>query len=123
MQIKVYTIYHLFSLSIISFQTEYYLPYSKSEDVDFTLFRPEGFGCFKWSVEDKLADRVRLETHTTDKKLNCGNRVLMQIIAAKSEEKKLDFILTAENVETKAKHNKDTNTDMKLRTGSYKKTI
>ena len=47
----------------------------------------------------------------------------MQIIAAKLEEKKLDFILTGENVETKAKHNKDTNTDMKLRTGSYKKTI
>ena len=42
----------------------------------------------------------------------------MQIIAAKSEEKKLDFILTGENVETKAKHNKDTNTDMKLPTGT-----
>ena len=106
------------SLFIFSFQTEYYLPYCKSEDVDFTLFRPEGFGCFKWRVEDKLADRVRLETHTTDKKLDCGNRVLMQIIAAKSEEKKFDFILTGGNVETKAKHNKDTNTDMKLPTGT-----
>ena len=42
----------------------------------------------------------------------------MQVLAATSEEKKLDFILTGENVETKAKHNKDTNTDMKLAAGS-----
>ena len=42
----------------------------------------------------------------------------MQILAVKSEEKKLDFILTGENVETKAKHNKDTKTDMKLTAGS-----
>lgn len=117
--LDVHTICIPFSLFVVTFQTVYYLPYSKSEDVDFSLFRPEGFGCFKWSVEDKVADRVRLETHTTDKKLSCGNRVLMQVLAATSEEKKLDFILTGENVETKAKHNKDTNTDMKLAAGTW----
>ena len=44
--------------NILCFQTEYYLPYSKSEDVDFTIYRPEGFGCFKWSVPDNYADLV-----------------------------------------------------------------
>lgn len=29
-------------------QTEFYLPYSVTEDVDFSLSRPGGFGCFQW---------------------------------------------------------------------------
>ena len=29
-------------------QTEFYLPYSVTEDVDFTLQRPAGFGCYQW---------------------------------------------------------------------------
>ncbi len=29
-------------------QTEFYLPYSETEDVDFSLNRPMGFGCYQW---------------------------------------------------------------------------
>ena len=81
------------------FKTDYYLPYSNSEDVDFTIFRPEGFGCFKWSTEDKYHDLVRLEAYVTDKNLKCGNRLLIQIQADKAKENEVDIILTGENVE------------------------
>ena len=29
-------------------QTEFYLPYSETEDVDFSLSRPSGVGCYQW---------------------------------------------------------------------------
>jgi hypothetical protein len=29
-------------------QTEFYLPYSVTEDVDFSITRPGGFGCYQW---------------------------------------------------------------------------
>ena len=29
-------------------QTEFYLPYSETEDVDFSIVRPGGFGCYQW---------------------------------------------------------------------------
>ena len=29
-------------------QTEFYLPYSETEDVDFSIVRPGGSGCFQW---------------------------------------------------------------------------
>ena len=29
-------------------QTEFWLPYSVTEDVDFSLTRPEGYGCYQW---------------------------------------------------------------------------
>ena len=29
-------------------QTEFYLPYSATEDVDFSLSKPSGFGCYQW---------------------------------------------------------------------------
>ena len=29
-------------------QTEFYLPYSVTEDVDFSVQRPSGFGCYQW---------------------------------------------------------------------------
>ena len=106
--------------NVLCFQTEYYLPYSKSEDVDFTIYRPEGFGCFKWSVQDNYADLVRLETHVTDKTLRCGNQVLIQIIAEKSIEKNINILLTGENVGDKERHNRDTKKDMKLPTGNLK---
>ena len=31
-------------------QTEFYLPYSTTEDVDFSLSKPGGFGCYQWLV-------------------------------------------------------------------------
>lgn len=31
-------------------QTEFYLPYSATEDVDFSLSKPGGFGCYQWLV-------------------------------------------------------------------------
>ena len=30
------------------FQTEFYLPYSETEDVDFNIVRPGGQGCYQW---------------------------------------------------------------------------
>ena len=29
-------------------QTEFYLPYSETEDVDYTFQRPVGYGCYQW---------------------------------------------------------------------------
>ena len=29
-------------------QTEFWLPYSVTEDVDFTILRPEAYGCYLW---------------------------------------------------------------------------
>ncbi len=29
-------------------QTEFFLPVSETEDVDFHIARPEGFGCYLW---------------------------------------------------------------------------
>ena len=29
-------------------QTEFFLPYSVTEDVDFSIARPGGFGCYQW---------------------------------------------------------------------------
>ena len=29
-------------------QTEFYLPYSETEDVDFNIQRPGGSGCYQW---------------------------------------------------------------------------
>ena len=31
-------------------QTEFYLPYSVTEDVDFSLSKPSGFGCYQWYI-------------------------------------------------------------------------
>ena len=31
-------------------QTEFFLPYSVTEDVDFSISRPGGFGCYQWLV-------------------------------------------------------------------------
>ena len=29
-------------------QTEFYLPYSETEDVDFSISRDAGYGCYQW---------------------------------------------------------------------------
>lgn len=29
-------------------QTEFYLPYSVTEDVDFGINKPSAFGCYQW---------------------------------------------------------------------------
>ena len=31
-------------------QTEFYMPYSETEDVDYTFTRPPGYGCYQWCV-------------------------------------------------------------------------
>jgi hypothetical protein len=31
-------------------QTEFWLPYSVTEDVDFSILRPESYGCYQWYV-------------------------------------------------------------------------
>ena len=36
--------------AIQDLQTEFWLPYSITEDVDFTITRPEGYGCYQWYV-------------------------------------------------------------------------
>ena len=37
-------------------QTEFFLPYSETEDVDFSIVRPGGMGCYMWSVLIHSAD-------------------------------------------------------------------
>ena len=32
-------------------QTEFWLPYSITEDVDFSITRPEGYGCYQWYIQ------------------------------------------------------------------------
>ena len=29
-------------------QTEFYLPHSETEEVDFSIVRPGGYGCYQW---------------------------------------------------------------------------
>jgi hypothetical protein len=41
-------------------QTEFYLPYSVTEDVDFSISRPGGFGCYQWYVNSSKNDIQKL---------------------------------------------------------------
>ena len=48
-------------------QTEFYLPYSVTEDVDFSLSKPSGFGCYQWYIF--RAYRITLEVYFLNKHL------------------------------------------------------
>ena len=81
---------------IISLQTEFYLPYSVSEDVDFSLSRPEGFGCYRWKVADKYSDLVRLQPHITNYEMMCGNTLIFQIRPSWGDTS-VDLVITGVN--------------------------
>ena len=103
---------------------DYYLPYSNSEDVDFSISRPEGFGCYKWIIDDKYTDLMRLETHVTNHELNCGNKLLFKVLSqdaftARWGERTVNVVITGENVKTETKSNRDTKTKSKSETGNF----
>jgi len=85
-------------------QTEFWLPYSVTEDVDFTLVRPETFGCYQWSVEEDKMDFVNLDPVIQDYKLRCGNKLDFQILP-KGEKESIDIKITAENLYTEETDN------------------
>ena len=102
---------------------DYYLPYSNTEDVDFSVSRPEGFGCYKWSIDDKYSDLVRLEPHITNRELNCGHKLVLKVLSqdaftARWGEKTVDVVITGENVKPETKLNRDTKTKTKAETGN-----
>jgi len=80
-------------------QTEFYLPYSETEDVDFSLQRPVGYGCYQWSTEN--TDEIRLAPLTTDSELMCGNTLEFQVLP-KGPKEVNTFKIIAENVKLEA---------------------
>ena len=103
-------------------QTDYYLPFSNSEDVDFRISRPEGHGCFKWSIDDKFADLLKLETSITDSNLKCGNEISLKVLSqspftARWGERTVDIVITGDNVKASTKSNAYTKTVTKSETG------
>ena len=42
-------------------QTEFWLPYSVTEDCDFNIVRPESYGCYQWYVFRKIFIAVAQE--------------------------------------------------------------
>ena len=107
-------------LSIITqffhFQTEFYLPYSVSEDVDFSISRPEGFGCYRWSVDDKFSDLALLHPQVTNYELKCGNKLVFQV-SPRWRDASVDVVITGENVKPETKSNRDTKTKTKSESG------
>ena len=95
---------------------DYYLPYSNSEDVDFTIYRPEGFGCYRWSIDDKYSDLLSLHPRLENYELKCGNKLSIKVLSqapftTRWGEKKVDVAIMGENVKPKTKHNRDTKTE------------
>jgi len=77
-------------------QTEFYLPYSATEDVDFSLSKPSGFGCYQWSTDEE--EVVALQPILTDYDNMCGSRLEFKIIKNNGKPN-IDFKITAENVD------------------------
>ena len=70
-----------------------------SEDVDFSVSRPEGFGCYKWSIPNEYGHLIRLDTHYTNQELMCGNKLAFQILPGSSDTS-VDFVISGENTNT-----------------------
>lgn len=77
-------------------QTEFYLPYSATEDVDFSLSKPSGFGCYQWSTDEE--EVVALQPILIDYDNMCGSRLEFKIIKNNGKPN-IDFKITAENVD------------------------
>jgi len=82
--------------SLEDVQTEFFLPYSTTEDVDFSLSKPSGFGCYQWSTDEE--DVVALAPIFTDYDNMCGSRLEFRIIKNNGKPT-VDFKITAENVD------------------------
>ncbi|CAB4064919.1 NUP210 [Lepeophtheirus salmonis] len=79
----------------VGYQQEFYLPYSETEDVDFTISRNDG--CFQWSTE--AVEVVNLRPLTLDYSKQCGNVLEFVVIAkAAHPEKETIIKIFAENV-------------------------
>jgi len=79
-------------------QTEFFLPYSVTEDVDFSITRPGGYGCYQWSVSEEGQEVVALDPHHSDYELLCGTRLEFRILKNNGHPN-VDFKLIAENVD------------------------
>ena len=90
--------------------------------MDFSISRPEGHGCFKWSIDDKFADLLKLETSITDSNLKCGNEISLKVLSqspftARWGERTVDVVITGDNVKASTKSNAYTKTVTKSETG------
>jgi len=80
-------------------QTEFWLPYSETEDVDFTILRPEAYGCYLWSVEEDKIDLVNLDPVLSDYTMRCGTKLDFQVLP-KGPDQSVDIKIIGENMYT-----------------------
>eukprot|EP00096_Caligus_rogercresseyi_P015821 TRINITY_DN829_c0_g1_i4.p1 TRINITY_DN829_c0_g1~~TRINITY_DN829_c0_g1_i4.p1 ORF type:complete len:890 (-),score=177.71 TRINITY_DN829_c0_g1_i4:182-2851(-) len=90
----------LFLISIAgtshSYQTEFFLPYSETEDVDFSISRNDG--CFQWSTD--AVDIVSLSPLHMNYNKQCGNVLEFKVLAkAADPDKETIFKIFAENID------------------------
>lgn len=77
-------------------QKEFYLPYSETEDVDFSLSQETNNGCYQWSTNN--TEVIRLHPIHTNYEMLCGSRLEFQIIP-KAAKGKITIKITAENAD------------------------
>jgi len=81
-----------------------FLPYSETEDVDFTIDRPSRVGCYQWSCENE--EVIELIPVNTDHKLHCGSRLEIKILPKTADPKgPVKLTILAENVDMEAYEN------------------
>jgi len=81
-----------------------FLPYSETEDVDFTIERPSRVGCYQWSCENE--ELIELIPINTDHKLQCGSRLEIKILPKTGDPKgPVKLTILAENVDMEAYEN------------------
>jgi len=81
-----------------------FLPYSETEDVDFTIDRPSRVGCYQWSCENE--EVIELIPINTDHKLQCGSRLEIKILPKTADPKgPIKLTILAENVDMEAYEN------------------
>eukprot|EP00090_Calanus_glacialis_P028282 TRINITY_DN45475_c0_g1_i1.p1 TRINITY_DN45475_c0_g1~~TRINITY_DN45475_c0_g1_i1.p1 ORF type:complete len:919 (-),score=251.02 TRINITY_DN45475_c0_g1_i1:238-2994(-) len=81
-----------------------FLPYSETEDVDFTIDRPSRVGCYQWSCENE--EVIELIPINTDHKLQCGSRLEIKILPKTADPNgPVKLTILAENVDMEAYEN------------------
>merc|ERR1712013_79677 len=81
-----------------------FLPYSETEDVDFTIDRPSRVGCYQWSCENE--EVIELIPVNTDHELHCGSRLEIKILPKTADPKgPVKLTILAENVDMEAYEN------------------
>jgi len=81
-----------------------FLPYSETEDVDFTIDRPNKIGCYQWSCENE--EIIELIPVNTDHQLQCGSRLEIKILPKTANPTgPVKLTIMAENVDMEAYEN------------------